>query len=780
MRKCYSLLAAFVFLLPFLAGAQTNGTIKGFVYDKKTGEPMIYTTVAVMNTKNGVQTDVNGYFSISLAPGSYRLLITAVGYDSSITDVNLLPDAILTKKIMLNQAERMLKEVEVSGRKTEKITHINTGVTTVTPRQLKMLPSAGGEPDVAQYLQVIPGVVFTGDQGGQLYIRGGAPSQVGIYLDGVTIYNPFHSIGLFSVFETEAIRNVDVYTAGFNAQYGNRTAAIVDVHTRDGNKNNLSGLLSVSPIMSRVMLEGPLVKSKKDNGAGVTFLVTGKQSYLDATTKSIYSGLSDQFKYGLPFQFRDLYGKVTVNGDNGSKLNVFGFNFMDQANLLDPKTGNRVAKYSWNTTGAGATFVVSPANTSALIDGKFAYSNYDINLERTATGVTDSTPSSSQIGGFEAAINFTYFLHDYSQLKYGVEVNGINTSLLYKDAQNSTTTQDRQSTIAALHFMYRHNFGSKFIFEPSLRVQYYSEISKLSPEPRLGIKYNATESIRIKGAAGVYSQNIVSTKSDIDIVNLFTGFLMSPDQQIRDANGNLVKSTLQKAYHLAGGIEVDVNKVELNLEPWVKYFPQINELNRYKNIVIGNTADFAASEGRAGGVDVSAKYSHNRVYLWMAMGYQKVVYTGIDAKGNKQSYPPPFDTRFNSNLVASYTAGKKKDWELSTRFNLRAPFPFTQTQGYYETVNPTTNGLATNPTLTNGTVGVLYSDIINGGRLSYFHRLDISAKKTFLLNERSKLEATAALTNAYNRQNIFYVDRLTNEKKYQLPLFPSVNLTWSF
>jgi hypothetical protein len=179
-------------------------------------------------------------------------------------------------------------------------------------------------------------------------------------------------------------------------------------------------------------------------------------------------------------------------------------------------------------------------------------------------------------------------------------------------------------------------------------------------------------------------------------------------------------------------------------------------------------------------VDVSAKYSHNRVYLWVAMGYQKVVYTGIDAKGNKQSYPPPFDTRFNSNLVASYTAGKKKDWEISTRFNLRAPFPFTQTQGYYETVNPTSNGLATNPALANGTVGVLYSDIINGGRLSYFHRLDISAKKTFMLNERSKLEATAALTNAYNRQNIFYVDRLTNEKKYQLPLFPSVNLTWSF
>jgi len=781
MRKSISLVAAFIFLLPFLAGAQSsNGTIKGFVYDKKTGEPMIYTNVSVTNAKTGVQTDVNGYFSISLPAGSYTLLVTALGYDSSQTTVNLLAEAIVSKKLFLNRRETELKGVEVSGRKTEKMTHINTGVTTITPRQLKMLPSAGGEPDVAQYLQVVPGVVFTGDQGGQLYIRGGSPSQVGIYLDGVTIYNPFHSIGLFSVFETEAIKNVDVYTAGFNAQYGNRTAAIVDVHTRDGNKNKLSGLVSASPIMSRIMLEGPLARSKKDNGAGITFLVTAKQSYLDQTSKELYSGLGGAFKNGLPFQFRDLYGKVTFNGDNGSKLNVFGFNFDDRANLLNDTTGSKIADYSWRTTGGGATFVVSPSSTSALIDGKFAYSNYDISLDRMNTSATDTVPSKSKIGGFEAAINFTYFLPDYSQLKYGVEINGINTSLNYRIAPGVYTTQDRQSTIASLYFMYRHNFSSRFIFEPSLRAQYYSEISKFSPEPRVGIKYNITESIRFKGAAGVYSQNIVSTKSDVDIVNLFTGFLLSPDQQIKNQNGEVIKSTLQKSYHLVTGLEIDVQRVELNVEPWIKYFPQVNELNRNKNPLSNADADYAASLGLAKGIDVSGKYSHERVYLWVAMGAQKVTYTGIDATGNKQTYPTPFDTRFNSNVVGSYTAGKKKDWELATRFNLRAPFPFTQTQGYYENINPTQNGLAGNLFGSNGTVGVVYANQINGGRLSYFHRLDVSVKKKFTLTERSKIEATFAVTNAYNRQNIFYVDRITNAKKYQLPLFPSVNLTWSF
>ena len=142
------------------------------------------------------------------------------------------------------------KDVEISARKKEKTTKVNVGTTTITPTEIKILPSAGGEPDIAQYLQVLPGVIFTGDQGGQLYIRGGSPTQTGILLDGVTIYNPFHSIGLYSVFETDAIRSVDVTSSGFGAQYGNRTSAIVDIRTKDGNKNRLSGKLSASPIMA--------------------------------------------------------------------------------------------------------------------------------------------------------------------------------------------------------------------------------------------------------------------------------------------------------------------------------------------------------------------------------------------------------------------------------------------------------------------------------------------------------------------------------------------------
>jgi len=778
MWKSISLVAAFILLHSFIASAQNhNGTIKGFVYDKKTGEPMIYTNVSVVNAKTGVQTDNNGYFSISLPSGSYTLMTTALGYDSSVISVNLLPDAIVTKKIMLAQREVGLKEVQVTGRKTDKLTHINTGVTNITPRDLKLLPSAGGEPDVAQYLQVVPGVIFTGDQGGQLYIRGGSPAQTGIYLDVVTIYNPFHSIGLYSVFETEAIRNVDVYSAGFGAQYGNRTSAIVDVHTKDGNKNEMTGIFSVSPIMTRFLLEGPLLKSKKEgSNAGITYLVNAKTSYLDQTSKSMYSFLGEPFSSGLPYKFTDVYGKVTFNGDNGSKLNVFAFNFNDEANLLSD-TGSHadIADYKWAVTGVGATFVVSPGNSAALIDGKFAYSNYNISLSQVNLP-TDTVPRTSQVNGFEAAINFTYFLPNYSQLKYGVEVSGLHTALSYYSAAGISTTEDAQSTMASLYFLYRQNINSKFIFEPSIRFQYYSELDKFSPQPRLGLKYNYSDNVRFKLAGGVYAQNIISTKSDQDIVNLFSGFLLSPDETIKDPNGNVVKSNLQTAYHLAGGVEVDYKSVEFNFEPWVKYFGQIDELNMYK--VYETDPDFVAATGLADGIDISAKYTHDRIYFWSALGYQNVNYTSIDATGNKQTYPAPFDTRFNGNVVAAYTLGKKKDWDVSARFNIHAPFPFTQTQGFYENV-PMFN-LTGNPLTTNGNLNVLYANAINGGRLSWYHRLDLSVRKRFVLTPKQTLDATFALTNVYDRQNVFYVDRITNVVVYQLPIFPSINLTWNF
>ena len=146
-----------------------------------------------------------------------------------------------------------------------------------------------------------------------------------------------------------------------------------------------------------------------------------------------------------------------------------------------------------------------------------------------------------------------------------------------------------------------------------------------------------------------------------------------------------------------------------------------------------------------------------------------------------QTYPPPFDRRINLNLLAAYTAGKKKDWEVSLRYNLGSPFPFTQTQGFYENVNLAPNGnFDQDPMAQNGQPGILYSQDINGGRLSSYHRLDFSLRKKFALSTTSNIETTLGVTNVYDRNNIFYVNRISGTRVYQLPVFPSINVTWNF
>ncbi len=781
MQKRKSLLTILFVLLSISTFAQ-NATIKGFVYDKETGEPMIYTVVALQGTKIGVQTDLNGYFTLAqLAPGKYTVFTTLTGYDTAMVDVNLQAGQLENLKLFISPRATTLEDVEISARKKDKTSKVGVGVTAISPTEINKLPSVGGEPDLAQFLQVLPGVVFTGDQGGQLYIRGGSPTQTGILLDGVTIYNPFHTIGLFSIFETDAIRSAEVTSSGFGAEYGNRTSAIVDVRTKDGNKNNLSGKVSFSPIMAHAMLEGPLMKPKEAGSSSISFLLSAKHSYLEGVSKSLYGGLNESIKAnGMPFTFTDLYGKVSFGLDNGSKLNLFGFNFSDRAKVINPQSYVQEAGLKWDATGGGATFVLSPAGSSALINGKFAYSNYDIELNENSGGLSNTRKSS--IAGFEAAIDFTYYLKGYSQLKYGLEVSGLNTTLDYTNQFSNKFDLKRNNTTAALFVNYRKNFGDKFVLDPSIRLQYYASLSTFSPEPRLGMKYNVTPNIRLKAAAGMYSQNIISTKSDKDIVNFFTGFLLSPDENVYNTNDEKLKSNVQRATHLAGGLEVDIEDVEINIEPWYKKFTDYTELNRYKNP--NNTtspsanSNFIAGDGEATGVDFSLKYNYSRIYLWSVFSYQKILFTTKDNENNVQSYPPPFDRRFNMNLFGSYTAGKKRLWDLSARYNLGSPFPFTQTQAFFE--NPDLPSVNSNITENNGNLSVLYAETINGGRLSWYHRVDVSVKRRFVITKKSNIDAIFSVSNVANRNNIFYVDRITNAKVYQLPLFPSLSVGWSF
>ncbi|MFZ4398678.1 MAG: TonB-dependent receptor [Bacteroidales bacterium] len=776
INKIFKILLIFTFIYSFSSECLYSqyATIKGFIYEKETGEPIIFTNVFLKKTTIGGVTDVNGYFVISkIPPGNYTLMVTFLGYDSLVMPISLKANDIITKKLILTKASYNLDVVNISAEKEETRQETKISVTKVTPKQLKQIPSIGGQADLAQYLQVIPGVIFTGDQGGQLYIRGGSPIQNKVLLDGMVIYNPFHSIGLFSVFETDIIRNADVYTGGFGAEYGDRISSVMDITTRDGSKKRFGGKLNSSTFGAGLLLEGPLSKEKDNNSNSTSFIISAKNSYLAESSKIFYKYIDTA---GLPFNFNDLYAKLSFNGSNGSKLNIFGFHFNDNV-----KNYQALADFNWKTTGVGANFVVVPGSSSVLMEGVVAYSNYLITMIDK-----DALPKQSEINGFNMGLDFSYFLGK-DQFKYGIELQGFKTDYTFYNAVKRELRQSENTTEIAGYLKYKSTVG-KFLFEPSIRFQYYASLSEMSIEPRYAMKFLVSDRLRLKLATGIYSQNLIDAKSDRDVVNLFYGFLSGPDNLPEKFKGETVTSKLQKAQHAIFGIEYDImDHLTVNLEGYYKNFSQLTNINRNK--IFDDTdpyndktslsykpeylrKDFIIEDGNAYGLDYSMKYDFKRVYIWAvySLGY-------VNRSDELQDYVPHYDRRHNVNLLLSYIIGAKLDWEFNIRWNYGSGFPFTKTAGYYEKIP--FSSINQNITTTNGGIGVLY-DELNTGRLPEYHRLDFALKKKFEIAKNSQLELNVSITNAYNRDNLFYFNTLRNERVNQLPFMPSFGLSLTF
>jgi hypothetical protein len=756
---------------PFRAKAQSEfGEIRGVVYDKENGEPIIYTNVFIRSLMIGKATDLNGFYAITkLKPGQYTIQCYSIGYDTATATVTVQEGKITNQNLFLRRVTTNLKEVNITAEKQKAQTEVRVSNITITQKELKQLPTFGGEPDLVQYLQVLPGVTFSGDQGGQLYIRGGPPVQNKILLDGMIIYNPFHSIGLFSVFDADIIRSADVYAGGFNAQYGGRIGAVVDVTTREGNKKQLSSKVSVNTITSKVLLEGPIKKFTTDGGSS-SFIVSYKTSYLDQTSKLFY-GYADPNNQtnGLPYSFNDIYGKLSFVGESGSKFNMFGFNFQDKVNL--PQT-----TYKWNATGVGTNFFVIPEG-STVINGTLAYSNYLMNQDEAA----DNDNRSSGISGFNIGLNFTYFLGK-DDIKYGFEMNGFRTNFAYINAYGKSITQDESTTELAGFVKYKKTVG-RLLIEPGVRLQAYASLGNYSFEPRLGTKYNVTDRIRIKGALGWYSQNLLSSVSDQDVVNLFYGFLSGPDDLPETFDGKDVTHKMQTATHYVGGLELNVGQHgEVNIEGFYKNFTQLTNINRDKaydntpenaNVPDRLKQDYIIETGKAYGFDVSYKYDFKHFYLWAVYSL-----TYVDRYDGIRTYFPNFDRRHNLNLVGTVNWGENSSWSLNSRWSFGSGFPFTQTQGNYEQLN-FSGGVNTNILNQNGQLGTYFTDI-NTGRLPYFHRLDVSLSKKIKLNARAQMTFIASVTNVYNRDNIFYFDRANFKRVNQLPIMPTVGINMSF
>ncbi len=752
-----------------------QNTIKGVLLDADKGEAIPYAQVFLEGTKYWSSTDINGYFVISKIPdGSYNLKVRYIGYEEYNEPVTLKHQT-LTRNIQLKSTSMRLKDVVITGDKVrERQTLTQVSVEKITSSQIQQMPSIGGQADLAQYLQVLPGINSTGDQGGQLYIRGGSMIQNLTLLDGMIVYNPFHSIGLYSIFETDVILNADVYTGGFGAEYGGRLSSVLDITTRDGNKKRHTGKVGLNTFGSSLILEGPLKKEKNGNPSTITYLLSAKNSFLSKTSNSLYSYIDG----GLPFDFTDIYGKVSINSGMGSKINFFGFRFDDRV-----KSYQALADYNWVNYGAGSNFALM-TGSSSLIDGTVAYSKYEVSMDDES-----GKPKYSSIGGFNVSLAIVNFLGE-NKLKYGLSIEGYSTEYRYTNAYGVNRSQDENTTSLSAYATYNVRKGN-WLLDPGVRFVYYASLNEPRIEPRIAGKYNINEKTRLKLAAGVYSQLMLDARSDHDIVNLFNGFLTGSGQLNLPTyfQNRSVESCVQRSEHLVLGLEYDmIEHLTANAEVYFKNFRQLIGMNH--NQIYDRTdpaytsggiyekpmylmTDFIIEKGYATGLDISFCYDIERLYLWATYSLAYVQRTD-----EVQTYNPHYDRRHTVNLLATYALGEERQWEVSGRWSFGSGFPFTRTAGIYENLS-FTNGMGSDYTLENGELAVYYSEMY-GGRLPNYHRLDLGLKRKFSFGKRGLLETSLSITNAYNRNNMFYYDRISSKRVDQLPFLLCLGINCSF
>ena len=361
-------------------------TINGYIKDGATGETLIGATISLKGNTKGIASNAYGFYSITLTEGNYNLLISFIGYKSTTINLQLQKDTFLN--IVLQTGINLSQEVVVTAKKRDNnIKVAQMGKISLPIEQIKSVPAFLGEVDLLKVVQLLPGVRNAGEGSAGIYVRGGGPDQNLIMLDDAVVYNTGHLFGFFSIFNSDAIKNVSLIKGGMPAQYGGRLSSVLDVSMKEGNNQQFQVDGGIGLIASRFSIQGPIKKNKS------SFIVSGRRTYIDALTKPFVSS-SSQFK-GSGYYFYDLNAKMNYKFSEKDRLylsgyfgrDVFDFKNSQQSLNVNIPWGNATGTMRWNHIFNKKLF----ANTTAVYnDYNFTFhaiqNNFDVQL---ASGIRD-------------------------------------------------------------------------------------------------------------------------------------------------------------------------------------------------------------------------------------------------------------------------------------------------------------------------------------------------------------------------------------------------------
>jgi hypothetical protein len=733
--------------LPFTVFAQSssNVSVSGTIKDKKTGETLTGATIGFAGHPTlGVATNAYGFYSITIPSGRYQMVISFSGYATDTIALDLQQNTVVNQ--MLAAANGQMQEVVITGRKSNNILVTPPGVQHLNMDDIKDLPVLLGEKDVLKTIQLLPGIKSAGDGKSGFFVRGGGADQNLILLDEATVYNASHLLGFFSVFNSDAIKDVTLYKGGMPANFGGRLASVEDIKMKDGNDQKLGLSGGIGLIDSRLTLEGPIEKGKG------SFIVSARRTYIDLFTQLS----SDSNTKGTKLYFYDVNLKANYSLNQNNRVFLSAYFGKDDLQIKQYSNdnginwGNATATFRWNHVFNNKLF----SNTSLI------YSSYNYNAVFLSD--VNNINVTSDITDYHVKEDLNYYLSPRNKLDFGVDITSHVTQPGQAQASasskfNSVVLNKKYALESAAYVSHEWSPTSKLKFTYGLRLTMLSVLGPdsvytydpagdtktstwygngkivktyVNPEPRFVVSYqlNHNSSVKLSYDRNIQNIHLLNNSTSTSPTNVYlpTSNIVQPEVSDQVAAGYC------SIFH--------DRKYEFSSE--VYYRTMQNQID-YKDgaELIGNNnveSQLLFGKGRAYGWENYFKKKTGRLTGWVSYTLSRTErkITGIN---NGSWYPASQDQTHNISLVGVHKFSKK--WTFSGAWVYNTGNPVTWPSGKFPVDG----------------VPVYYYTSRNGYRLPTYHRLDLGATVITKKTARFESSLTFSLYNAYGRSNPYTI-----------------------
>lgn len=773
MRYAHLLLAV---LLSSYSFSQATFTISGTMEDASSGEALIGATIYVPSLSKGVNTNVYGFYSLTLPQGNYEVSYSFIGYQK-VTKTFAL-DRNIKMDVELEPSSIMVEEAVIEGNSDaeQNIESVDMSTVNMQMSAIKKIPAFMGEVDVIKAIQLLPGVATVGEGGSGFYVRGGAVDQNLILLDEAAVYNASHLLGFFSVFNSDAIKDVQLYKGGIPARYGGRLSSVLDIHMKDGNNKKFAGTGGIGTVSSRLTLEAPL---KKDKGS---ILVSGRRTYADVFL--LFSKNEAQRNTRLYFYDLNLKANYEISENDRIYLSgYFGRDVFKFADLFGLDWGNTTGTFRWNHIYNSKLF----SNVSLI------YSNFQYGLGQDFEGF--GFQWDSDIKDLTGKVDLSYFLNPNNTLRFGVTstLRKMNPGYARGTGESIFNELKLEEVNALEHAVYASNehhltdafkvqYGLRYslfqqigpgtvwsyneTFEPTDSTYYNSgdQVQQYGGfEPRIGMSYKLNRTTAIKASYNRMYQYIHLASNSTSSSPLDVWFTSSQN----------VKPQMADQVALGYFRNFKDNTLEFSAEVYYKTMTNAIDFKNHAELFLNKhlEGELRFGEARSYGLELLMRKQTGRLTGMVSYTLARTEKRIPDI--TPDWYPTKYDKTHDVAVVASYTLSDK--WSFGANFIYGTGAAVTLPTGRFTYL---------------GMVVPVYSDR-NGARMPAYHRLDLSATlKPEQKKERKwQGEWVFSVYNAYNRHNAYSINFETEDfdpnityavKTYLLPIVPSVTYNFSF